>query len=88
MAQAILRHLNMAPTVHARASLKVWFNKPWELEKTDEGFMKFKEGAAPVRGEDGDSEVIRETMSVRQSRIEGVEVVNEDTLEPDFFNDG
>ena len=26
--QRLLWHLNMAPSVHAKANLKVWFNKP------------------------------------------------------------
>ena len=30
MAQMMLRHLNMAPSVHARPNLKLWFNKLWE----------------------------------------------------------
>lgn len=39
MAQIMLRHLNMAPSVHARASLKIWFTKPWEVVKSNERFM-------------------------------------------------
>ena len=65
MVHTMLRHLNMAPSIHAHPALKVWFSKLWELEKTDERFMKFKQGGTPVRGEDGDGEVIRESMTMR-----------------------
>ena len=58
MAQTMLRQLNMAPSMHARPSYKVWFQKPWEVEKIDERFMKVKAAGRAVRGEDGDAEVI------------------------------
>jgi hypothetical protein len=80
----------MAPSVHARANLKTWFNKPWELEKVDERFMKFKHGSRPVSGEDGDSEVIRENMmaSRHAGDEEGAQILCQDDLENDFCDDG
>lgn len=89
-AQRLLRHLNMAPSVHARANLKVWFNKPWELETTDEKFMKFKSTSKLVFGEDGDSEVIRHTLQQATSlEEEGDTVVpNQTHLESELFDDG
>jgi len=53
--QRLLRHLNMAPSVHTRANLKVWFNRPWEVEKVDEKFMRFKPSSNLVLEEDGGS---------------------------------
>lgn len=88
-AQRLLRHLNMAPSVHARAKLKVWFNKPWELERIDEKFMKFKSTSKPVLGEDGDYEVIMHTLQQATSLEEGDTVVlNNVHLESDLFDDG
>jgi hypothetical protein len=89
-AQQLLRHLNMAPSVHARANLKVWFNKPWELDTTYEKFMKFKSTSKPVFGENGDSEVIKHTLQQTTSfEEEGDTVVpNQMHLESKLFDDG
>ena len=47
-AQHLLRHLNMALSIHTRPNLKVWFNRPWKLERADKKFMKFKPASAPI----------------------------------------
>lgn len=58
MAQIMLHHLNMAPSVHARASLKIWFTKPWEVVKLDKGSMKLKHDSRFMSREDNDFEAI------------------------------
>lgn len=79
----------MAPSVHTRPALKAWFTKLWEMEKADDRFMQFKEGSRPVPGKDGDSKVIRENLGLRQAGDEeGVEVVQQGTLETEEFHDG
>lgn len=45
MAHTMLRHLIMAPSVHACTPLKLWFYQPWDLEKANDCFMKVKGGA-------------------------------------------
>ena len=89
-AQRTLRGLNMAPTVHAAASRKVWFNKPWIIEGEDPRFMAYSPPARPVRGEDGDGEVMREavTTSIDSGEEERLpETLNQD-VEDEIVDDG
>lgn len=58
-AQRMLNCLNMAPSVQASRDKKIWFKTPWEVEKNDPKHMAFIPGA-PVYGDDGDGEVLRE----------------------------
>jgi len=56
-AQKMMRILNMAPS-----STKAWFITLWVLEKLDPKYMAFVSGKCLVLGEDGDNEVLRETL--------------------------
>lgn len=67
-AQRTLRGLNMVPTVHAAPAKKVWFLKPWVIEKDDPTWLSCTPAATPVLGEDGDSEVMRETVAAESLR--------------------
>lgn len=70
-AEWMLRGLNLAPTVHAAASRKVWFNKLWLIEKVDPKFMVYTPPARPVCGEDGNSEVLRDAVARSSSNAKG-----------------
>lgn len=56
-AQGMLRILNMAPPV--QCTNKMWFLTPWIVEKADPQNFAYVPASKPVRGEDGDAEVLR-----------------------------
>lgn len=60
-AQNMLNCLNMAPSVQASRDKKVWFKTPWEVERKEPKHLAFIPGA-PIYGDDGDGEVLREQM--------------------------
>ena len=62
-AQRMINSLNMAPNPQASAKNKIWFDKPWVAEMSDNQSFAFVVGSKPVRGEDGDMEVLREDLT-------------------------
>ena len=80
----------MAPSMHARPQLKVWFTKLWEVEKADGKFLNFKPSCTPVLGEDGRLEVLRHSLQVAASLggQTGQLPVDQENLESEFFEDG
>lgn len=56
-AQTMLRVLNMAPS--PQCTNKRWFLTPWLIETSDPLSFAYSPGKSPVRGEDGDAEVLR-----------------------------
>ena len=87
LAQRTLRGLNVAPTVHAAPAKKVWFVKPWVIEKEDSAFMAYSPAVNPVRGEDGDGEVMRETLA-SSSVGPNTEPAAAEELEDELVSDG
>ena len=80
----------MAPTVHAAPARKIWFNKLWLLEKDDTSFMAFTPTANPMRGEDGDDEVMQDTIAAETlaaARLATSSVASEE-LEDEVVDDG
>ena len=59
-AQSMLNSLNMAPSTYARN--KTWFQQPWLMEVADPNHWSYVAPLKPTRGEDGDAEVLRESM--------------------------
>ena len=86
-AQRVLRSLNMAPSIQARPAIKQWFYKPWLVEKTDPRHMAFVPRTRIVRGEDGDAEVLRDSIMTDSSAQEG-EIARLLHLEEDIEHDG
>ena len=60
-AQRMLNCLNMAPSAQASRDKKIWFKTHWEVERKHPKHLAFIPGA-PIYGEDGDGEVLREQM--------------------------
>jgi hypothetical protein len=91
-AQSLLRSLNMAPSTIARN--KTWFLQPWLFETADKYHWAYVPAQKPTPGEDGDGEVLRDTLTTdvhgggTECSIE--EGVLEDTQNADFnvFDDG
>jgi hypothetical protein len=93
-AQRMINSLNMAPNPQATAKNKIWFDRPWVAEMADKQSFCFAAGSKPVRGEDGDMEVLREDLNQKekdmQRRAEAGElehIVLED-VETDVVDDG
>ena len=61
-AQSLLTTLNMAPSTVAKC--KMWFLQPWKVESADPKHWAYVPPPKPVPGEDGDVEVLRETLNV------------------------
>jgi hypothetical protein len=59
-AQRLLRFLNMAPSTYARN--KKWFLEPWSLKKMDTRHFAYIPTKTSTAGEDGDCEVLRQTL--------------------------
>jgi hypothetical protein len=59
-AQSMLRVLNMSPLVHC--ANKVWFMTPWLVGKEDPHKFAYVLTKSPVRGGDGDGEVLRANL--------------------------
>lgn len=70
-AQSMLRGLNMAPSAVARD--KKWFVEPWVVEAVDTKHWSYVPPVTPVRGEDGDGEVMRESLSTEALSTEDLE---------------
>jgi len=93
-AQKIINSLNMAPNPNAPARNKVWFDRPWEVELVDAQSFAFSAGTKPVRGEDGDMEVLREDIREkeqelqRRAELHEVETPVQNDVEEDVFDDG
>lgn len=62
-AQSMLRVLNMSPAVQCRN--KSWFLTPWVVERTDPQHFAYVPANLPVRGEDGDGEVLRADLEAQ-----------------------
>ena len=63
-AQGMLCSLNMAPSTQCQAKKKIWYEKPWVLERADPKSFAYKPSSRPISGEDGDSEVLRDQLQV------------------------
>ena len=87
LAQHTLWGLNMAPTVHAAPTKKVWFVKPWMIEKEDFAFMAYCLATNPVHGEDGDGEVMCETLASSSIGLDSEPTAAEE-LEDELVSDG
>ena len=61
-AQGMLRSLNMAPSPQCISKNKIWYEKPWVVERADSKSFAYKPTSRPVSGEDGDSEVLRDRL--------------------------
>ena len=59
-AQTQLKSLNMAPSAYAKR--KTWFAEPWVVERADPKHWVYVPPTRPVPGEDGDAEVLRESL--------------------------
>jgi len=55
----------MTPTMNATLARKLWFNKPWVVEKDNPSFMAHTLATNPVHGEDKDYEVMQKTVAVQ-----------------------
>jgi len=90
-AQRMISSLNMAPNSQASTKQKLWFEKPWLVEQADKLSWTFAASAKPVRGEDGDMEVLREDLIEedqelqRQAEASELELVD---TEEDILDDG
>ena len=75
-AQTQLKVLNMAPSTYART--KTWFLEPWLVEKIDPKHWAYVPVAQLVSGEDGDAQVLRESMNVQMDEEieEGEDEIN------------
>jgi len=60
-AQIQLKVLNMAPSTFAKC--KTWFLQPWRVESEDPKHWTYVQPARLVPGEDGDVEVLRESLA-------------------------
>ena len=69
-AQRMQNSLNMAPNSHAPASKKVWFEKPWMVERADKQSFAYTPTSKPIRGEDGDMEVLRSDLQEVEHELE------------------
>ena len=68
--QKMLNSLNMAPSPQASAKNKVWFEKPWTVELADTTSFAFFAVTKPIRGEDGDMEVMREDIREKEQELQ------------------
>ena len=88
MSQDMLQVLNMAPSV--QCSNTTWFLTPWEVETVDPHSFAYIPSKTPVRGEDGDSEVLchdlQSTATVQATMDSNcsLTVDGEEELEEDF----
>ena len=87
-AQSLLRVLNMAPAV--QCANKTWFLTPWVLEKMDPQNFAYIPATCPVRGEDGDAEVLRDDLAATatQSGIVDSNSTSPVEGEEDILEDG
>ena len=63
-AQSQLKALNMALSTYARR--KQWFLQPWTVEGSDPKHWAYVPPEKPVPGEDGDGEVMRDSLAVQE----------------------
>lgn len=89
-AQGMLWSLNMAPSTQCQPRRKVWFEKPWVLEKADPKSFAYKPNARPVFGEDGDSEVLRDRLQDESATSAAPRDAPQmrDSIEDDVVDDG
>jgi hypothetical protein len=78
-AQRLLRSLNMAPSTYARN--KKWFLEPWSVEKVDTKHFTYIPTKTPTAGEDGDCEVLRQTLEEEQRAAQEEEDLGDATLD-------
>jgi len=64
-AQQMMRVLNMAPSVQCQAKKRIWYDKPWVVERSDPKSFAYSPSGRVVSGEDGDSEVLRDQLQVQ-----------------------
>jgi hypothetical protein len=89
-AQAMLRALNMAPSSHCQSKKKIWYEKPWVVEKADPKSWAYKPSARPTSGEDGDSEVLRDSLHAESelATANRDSLQMNDSMEDDLVDDG
>ena len=92
-AQRVITSLNMAPNPQVAAKLRVWFDKPWIVERADKLSFAWAATSKPVRGEDGDMEVLREDIneedeSQLQGELHDTEPTAIEHVEEDLIDDG
>ena len=87
-AKSMLRSLNMAPSTQCQPRRRIWYDKPWLVERKDPKCFHYKPGARPTSGEDGDSEVLRDRLQNEPSTFDLVahaphmrDNIEEDALE-------
>ena len=91
LAQRLINSLNMAPSPQAPSKSKQWFEKPWCAELSDKQSFAFASSAKPVRGEDGDMEVLREDLHSDALADQARAEAGESDLpqgEPELLDDG
>jgi hypothetical protein len=76
-AQSMLNSLNMAPSTHAKS--ETWFQQPWLLEAADPKHWSYIPPTKPVSRDDGDAEVLRDSL---------VEAAEEDESSDGSYNGG
>jgi hypothetical protein len=80
-AQSMLRVLNMSPSIHC--TNKVWFMTPWLVEKNDPHNFAYVPAKSPVRGEDGDGEVLRANLDTNALDYDNVDSNSNPCMEGD-----
>jgi hypothetical protein len=88
-AQAMLRVLNITP--FAQCCIKKWFFTPWIIEQEDPKHMACVKSKNAIIGEDGDSEVLHETLdiaSIIDVELDNSNSNNLDELEGNFEEGG
>lgn len=69
LAQGMLRVLDIAPRVESSDSL--WFLTPWLVEKADPQSFAYIPDKTPMRGEDGDGEVLHHDLQLNAANPTG-----------------
>ena len=59
-AQQMMQVLNMAPSIQCQAKKRIWYDKPWIVERFDPKSFAYCPSRRAVFREDGDSEVLRD----------------------------
>ena len=70
LAQRLLNSLNTAPSAQASANNKQWFEKPWISKLADKHCFALASSAKPVRGKDGDMEVLHEDLHAKELKLQ------------------
>ena len=78
----------MAPSAQAHPTIKKGFYKPWLVEKVDLAHMAFVRTPRPVQEEDGNVEVLRDSLLALQESGQEGEILAPLKLEEDVKSDG